>query len=52
MNWSTTGPGPANDHWKRPGDVGFDESVTPDSIDLKKLKYGWARIWTSVNAES
>ena len=27
MNWSTTGPGLANDHWKRPGEFGFDGSV-------------------------
>ena len=50
MNWLTTGPGPANDHWKDAGELGLDGSVDPDSRDLKKLKYGRTMSWTTVIA--
>jgi len=52
MNWFTTGPGPANDHWNSPGELGFDVLAASDSMDLKKLKYGCARFWTGSNASS
>ena len=40
MNWFTTGPGLAKDHWKTTGELGFDGSDGPPWIDLKNLKYG------------
>jgi len=38
MNWSTTGLGPANDHWKIPGALGSEGTVNWEEIDVKKLK--------------